>query len=117
MSLNRFTITIFLLCIVSFAVFSAETKEGTAGEKEKPSYLLANFQFTVNAGVGFSAFQWHFTGGLQADFNANPVLGVGFKSTVDYGFDYGNLNIFKDTKSYGYVFIPCFWFWPERVDF
>ncbi len=105
MSLNRFTIMIFLLCIVSFAVFGAETKESTAGEKEKPSYLLANFQFTVNAGVGFSAYQWHFTGGLQADFNANPVLGIGFKSTVDYGFDYGNLNINL------YILYKIWWFY------
>jgi hypothetical protein len=71
----------------------AGEQAGDEAEKAKSKYLNDEFQLTVNGGVGFSAYQWHFTGGVQADFNANPVMGVGIKTTVDYGLKYDNLNI------------------------
>lgn len=73
---------------------SRESTESESGEEElRYSYLKDDFQFTFNAGVGFTTYQWEFTGGFQFDFNANPVIGAGVKTTVDYGLKYGNLNI------------------------
>ena len=118
MMMNRLPAMFFLFLITTFMAFAAESDEGHQGADQdsvieesedgkatKKSYSRDNFHFTVNAGAGFSAYQWHFTGGLQADFYANPVLGVGFKTTVDYGFKYQNLNINL------YVLYKIWWFY------
>lgn len=96
----RYLIVFVLLCSVPFLTFGDEsatetdgTEETAEAEKPKHPYLTDEFQFTFNAGVGVSQFQWYFSGGFQFDFRANPILGVGFKSTVDYGFKYGNVHI------------------------
>lgn len=91
---SRSLIIILLFCSVPFLTFGHETTAETE-EAEEPRYpyLTDDFQFTFNAGVGVSRFQWHFTGGFQFDFRANAVLGVGFKTTVDYGLKYGNVNV------------------------
>jgi hypothetical protein len=68
-------------------------KDGDDTEKLRVSYLKAKNQFTFSAGVGINQYQWNFTGAFQVDFNANPVMGAGIKTTVDYGFEFGNLNI------------------------
>ncbi len=118
MIMHRLPIMFVLFLIITFVAFATESNvdhqradQDSAVEESKDvnaiktSYNLDDFQFTVNAGAGFSAYQWHFTGGLQADFYANPVLGVGFKTTVDYGFKYQNLNINL------YVLYKIWWFY------
>lgn len=92
---RRYLIVLLLFCLVPFLTFGHDTADEAAVEvvESKHPYLTDDFQFTFNAGVNVSQFQWGFTGGFQFDFRANPVLGVGFKSTVDYGFKYENLNV------------------------
>ncbi len=118
MIMRRLPIMFVLFLIITFVVFATESDDDYRGADQdsviennedgkatKKNYNRDNFQFTVNAGGGFSAYQWHFTGGLQADFYANPVLGIGFKTIVDYGFKYQNLNINL------YVLYKIWWFY------
>lgn len=67
--------------------------ESEGGNKTFIPYSQHTVQFTINAGVGISWYQMHFTGGIQVDYQPNPFLGLGLKSTVDYGFRYGNLHV------------------------
>lgn len=95
---------VLLLSLISVMAFGDDSGKNSepedsvvesaeSGDNLKPSYLRDRFQFTMNAGVGFSRHQWQFSGGLQADFNANVLVGIGIRSTVDYGLKYDNLNI------------------------
>jgi len=113
---TSFFVVLILFCAFTVTAFGDEsgkspatdvpTAESEGNEEDlKPSYLRDRFQFTVNAGAGISRYQWHFSGGIQADFNANPVLGIGLRTTVDYGLKYDNLNINL------YVLYKIWWFY------
>ncbi len=92
-------IAIVLSLISCISAFGKDTedeeilKESEGGNKTYIPYIRDTFQVTIQAGVGLSWYQWHFTGGIQLDYQPNPFLGLGLKTTVDYGFKYGNLNI------------------------
>jgi hypothetical protein len=102
---KRLSIAFSLIVVVSILAFGTDKKteeqpaaemlpdETSEEETVKASYMRDKFQFTTNAGVGLNSYQWHFTGGFQVDFNANPVIGAGIKTTIDYGLKYDNLNI------------------------
>lgn len=97
---NRIILTAILLSLLSCnTAFGAETKddklqrESEGGNKTYIPYMRDTFQVTFNAGVSLTWYQWQFTGGIQLDYQPNPFLGLGLKTTADYGFKYGNLNI------------------------
>ena len=104
---KRVILSIIMLSIISCtAVFGQKTDENTPNEDTQNNevqtegehktfipYTKETFQITINAGVGLDWYQWHFTGGIQLDYQPNPFLGLGLKTTADYGFKYGNLNI------------------------
>ena len=92
-------ITIILSLISCITAFGEDTEddgiltESEGGNKTYIPYMSDPFQVTIHAGIGLSWYQWQFSGGIQLDYQPNPFLGLGLKTTVDYGLKYGNLNV------------------------